>query len=182
MDYFSNKLSDWTASISIHSLAIYMHQVHSCTKYSHLLAALTRRWINVINVDSMSCVCRWTVVVIAIAHCIMRTLECLEKLMCTSLPRLYTLAKSYGHLLLLRYIFSVDMYHTFCVLIHIVVTVLSVMPLYMYCSFPLGLYSLLDLLDKLILSCPSTSAGLYGTFKNAKIFNETVPWSNGSYR
>ena len=44
------------------------------------------------------------------------------------------------------------MYRTFCVWIHIAVTVLSIMSLYMKYMFPLGLYSLLDLLNKLIIS------------------------------
>ena len=63
----------------------------------------------------------------------MRTQVCFEKLLCTSYLAFTLCAKSFGHLHLLRYIYSVGMYRTICALIHIIVTVLSIMPLYIYC-------------------------------------------------
>ena len=76
----------------------------------------------------MSCARRWI-----IAHCIMRTQVYFDKLLCTSYLACTLCVKSFGHLHLLRYICSVGMYRTICVLIHIIVTVLSIMPLYIYC-------------------------------------------------
>ena len=62
----------------------------------------------------------------------MSTQVCFNNLLCTSYLACTLCVKSFGHLHLLRYICSVGMYRTICVLIHIIVTVLSIMPSYIY--------------------------------------------------